>query len=114
MAIVALGANDTAQNKDLELFRSQVKQVLEYLSNFAGKSIIITPIPATVPKVEDNRQTYCAVIHEEHADFPKVKLLEGESFYPANTPEVFVDGLHPNDEGMKIYAEGLIKAIRSL
>lgn len=114
VAIVAFGANDTAQNKDLELFRSQVKQVLEYLSNFAGKSIILTPIPAMVPTVEPNRHIYCAVIREEHANYPKVKLLEGESFYPANTPEIFVDGLHPNDEGMKIHAAGLIKAIRSL
>ncbi len=114
IAVVCFGANDSAQKKDLELFRSQTRQILEYLSNFAGKSIIITPIPATVPTVEDNRQNYCDVIREEHADFPGVKLLEGESFYPANTPEVFVDGLHPNDEGMKIYAAGLLKAIRDL
>ena len=114
IAVVGFGANDSAQQKDVALFRSQVRQTLEYLSSFPGKSIIITPIPSTEARVEEPRPLYCSIIREEHAAFPKVKLLEGESFYPANNPDLFVDGLHPNDEGMKIYADGLIKAISEL
>ena len=113
IAVVAFGANDAAQKIDKDVFRAKTRQVLEHLNNFAGKSLIITPIPAMV-ELEERREEYCQIIREEQKSFPRVTLLEGSSFYPAGREELYADKLHPNDEGMKIYAEGLIKALRQL
>ena len=113
IAVVGFGANDAAQKLDKDVFRAKTRQVLEYLNAFAGKSLIITPIPAMV-ELEERREEYCQIIREEHRNCSRVTLLEGFSFFPAGKEELYADKLHPNDEGMKIYAEGLIKAIRSL
>ena len=113
IAVVGFGANDAAQKLDKDVFRAKTRQVLEYLNAFAGKSLIITPIPAMV-ELEERREEYCQIIREEHRNCSRVTLLEGSSFFPAGKEELYADKLHPNDEGMKIYAEGLIKAIRSL
>lgn len=113
IAVVGFGANDAAQKLDKDVFREKTRQVLEHLNNFAGKSLIITPIPALV-ELEERREEYCRIIREEHKNFHRVMLLEGASFYPAGRKELYADRLHPNDEGMKIYAEGLIKALKQL
>ena len=108
--VVGFGANDTAQKVDLDYFRSSTGKILAALNDFPGKSLIIAPIPTT-NEFGPLLPTYSNIIREEHAKFPRVKLLDGYSFYPCQA-ELFVDGLHPNDEGMKIYAAGLLKALK--
>ena len=56
---------------------------------------------------------YRQIIRDEKQKYPKIALLEGTSFYPAEA-ELFVDGVHPNDEGMQIYANALTKAIKQI
>ena len=110
IAIVGFGINDAAHLTDAELFRERTAKVLEHLAGFAGKAFIITPIPAAVD-AEQNRELYSQMIRDEQKRFPQVTLIEGASFFPADA-SLFVDKLHPNDQGMQIYAQGLIKAIR--
>jgi lysophospholipase L1-like esterase len=51
------------------------------------------------------------MIREEHRNYPAVNLIEGETLLTADDRN-FVDGLHPNDYGMEIYAGNLAAAIR--
>lgn len=108
--IVGLGINDAARNTDIGIFRKECNEALQALSRFAGRKIIITPIPSTIA-VEAQRETYSNIIREEQSKFPDVELLEGSSFFPAD-PDLYADGLHPNNKGMQIYAQGLIKAVK--
>ena len=111
--VVGFGANDAAQKVDLDYFRNSTNKILSAISNFAGKAVIISPIPTT-NEFESRRPIYSNIVREEAAKYPKVKLLDGDQFYPANRDDLYVDGLHPNDEGMKIYAAGLIQAVKEL
>ena len=112
IAIVGFGINDAAQKRDEKLFRESTAGVLKLLNEFAGKSIIITPIPATA-EAEENRERYSDIIREECKLYPQVTLLEGSDFFPEDA-SLLCDGLHPNDQGMEVYANGLIKAIKPL
>ena len=111
--VVGFGANDAAQKVDLDYFRNSTNKILSAISNFAGKAVIISPIPA-MTEFESRRPIYSNIVREEAAKFPKVKLLDGDQFFPANRAELYADGLHPSDEGMKIYAAGLIQAVKEL
>lgn len=109
LAVVCFGINDAAHGTDPQLFRERTDKVLELLDRFPGKSFIIVPIPSV--RIDGvAREKICQIIRDEQKKFPGVTLIEGADFYPAQD-EFFVDGLHPNDEGMKIYAEGLEKII---
>lgn len=111
--VVGFGANDAAQKVDLDYFRNSTNKILSAISNFAGKAVIISPIPA-MTEFESRRPIYSNIVREEAAKFPKVKLLDGDQFFPANRADLYADGVHPNDEGMKIYATGLIQAVKEL
>ena len=109
LAVVGFGINDAFHATDHQLFRERTVRVLELLDKFSGKAFIIVPIPNM--KIDNAiREGFCQIIREEQKKFPKVTLIEGADFYPARE-DLFVDLTHPNDEGMKIYAEGLEKII---
>ena len=103
--LVCLGINDVFHETPYDLFRERTRKVLELLDGFSGKAFIVVPIPSMNVNPE-GRATICSIIREEHKNFPKVTLIEGADFYPAD-PAFFVDGTHPNDKGMAIYADGL-------
>ena len=109
--IVGYGINDAAHHTQVDLFRERTAKVLEYLNDFAGRSFMIVPIPTTISDVEKYRDEYSQIIRDEHKRFPRVTLIEGSDFYPGQN-ELFVDGVHPNDQGMEIYARGLVNALR--
>ena len=107
--VVGFGINDTFHQVPYELFRERTARVLQLLAGFSGKAFIVVPIPNM--KVDNALyESYCNIIREEHKKNPAAVLIEGASFYPARD-ELFVDATHPNDEGMKIYADGLEKII---
>ena len=104
-ALVCFGINDAAHEVPHDLFRERTRRVLELLKDFAGKAFIVVPIPNMNVNPE-SREALCRIIREEQKAFPEITLIEGAAFYPASA-DFFVDGTHPNDEGMKIYAEAL-------
>ena len=108
--LVCFGINDVPHETPYELFRERTGKVLELLDGFAGRSFLVVPIP-NMNVSPEGRETICRIIREEHKNYPNVTLIEGESFYPAKS-EFFVDGTHPNDEGMQIYAENLAKIMK--
>ena len=105
--LVCFGINDVSHETPCDLFRERTRKVLELLDGFSGKAFMVVPIPNMNVNAE-GRATICSIIREEHKNFPKVTLIEGADFYPAD-PAFFIDGTHPNDEGMAIYAEGLAR-----
>ena len=107
--VVCFGINDIPHGTPLDLFRERTAKVLALLDKFAGKAFIITPISNTNISAAE-RKPICDIIREEHKNFPGVTLIEGAEIVPERA-DLFVDGTHPNDEGMKIYAEGLAKII---
>ena len=82
---------------------------MEILGSFPGKAFIIVPIPCMTADPA-TREKFCAAIRDAQKNFPNVTLIEAADFYPADS-ELFVDGIHPNDRGMEIYADGLAKII---
>ena len=112
VAVLALGCNNAAQNTDLEVFRKETAGAMKHLADFPGKAIVVTPIPALTVDTE-KLEVYRQIIRDEKQKYPKIALLEGTSFYPAEA-DLFVDGVHPNDEGMQIYADALTQAIRKI
>ena len=112
VAVLALGCNNAAQNTDLEVFRKETAGAMKHLADFPGKAIVVTPIPALTVDTE-KLEVYRQIIRDEKQKYPKIALLEGTSFYPAEA-DLFVDGVHPNDEGMQIYADALTQAIREI
>lgn len=111
ITVVGFGINDANKVTDTELFRERTRQALASLSQTAGKAFIVTPIPALVD-AEKRREIYSNIIREEHQAFPQVKLIEGATLLEARE-EYFVDGLHPNDQGMMIYGSNLASAIKA-
>ena len=105
--LVCFGINDGFHATPHDLFRERAKKVLELLEGFSGKAFIVVPIP-NMKLDQELRESYCRIIREEQKAFPKVTLIEGAEFYPAQD-ELFVDGTHPNDKGMAVYADALAK-----
>ena len=108
--LVALGVNDIAQKTPMDVFRDRTRQVLEMLNNFPGKSFIVAPISSTREDLREGIESICGIIRDEHKKFPRVKLIEGRSFFPADD-ELLCDKLHPNDKGMALYGKALTEAI---
>lgn len=112
VAVLALGCNNAAQSTDLDAFRKETAGALKLLAEFPGKAVVVTPIPALTVDAE-KLEVYRQIIRDEKQHYPQIALLEGTSFYPAEA-NLFVDGVHPNDEGMQIYANALTKAIKQM
>lgn len=107
--LVSFGINNVFLGTEPELFRERTRRTLELLNAFPGRAFFVIPIPCLNidPEV---RERYCSVIREEHKACPRVGLIEGADFYPADA-DLFVDGTHPNDRGMRILADGLAERI---
>lgn len=111
VVVVALGINDISHQTPPEIFRERTARTLQLLSEHDGKCFIITPIPTALAELECQRDRICQIIREEQAKYPRVVLVEGSSFFPADD-SLLDDLLHPNDRGMEVYARGLINMIR--
>jgi len=108
--LVALGVNDIAHKTPMDVFRERTRQVLEMLDKFPGRSFIVTPISSTHEDLLDGIEVISGIIRDEHKKFPRVKLIDGQSFFPADD-ELLCDKLHPNDKGMELYGKALTEAI---
>ena len=45
------------------------------------------------------------------AAYPQMRVVDGWKLMP-HVPSAFADGLHPNDYGMALYANGVVKALK--
>ena len=110
-AYVAYGINDWSSKRPLEEFARQTRGMLRNLSSRPGAKIrIITPLPFVRPITDPHPNTvddFRQCIRDVAAEFPGVQIIEGPSLMPAEE-RLFIDGLHPNDDGMQAMAESLL------
>ena len=109
--VVGFGINDVAHAAPADDFCSETQKVLALLDGFPGKAFVVAPIPAFFQGAE-KRPVYSRIISECVEKHPEITLLDGSQFFPGRE-ELFVDGIHPNDQGMQIYADALVNAIYS-
>ena len=110
-AVVAYGVNDWGHKRPLIDFVRHVRGMLENLSQRNGKVYIITPLPFMMKEslnTDTPLESYRQCIRDAAADFPQVQVIEGTTLLPADE-RFFVDGVHPNDEGMQLLAENLFR-----
>ena len=60
------------------------------------------------PNTDTPLEIFRQCIRDVAVDFPQVQVVEGTSLLPADD-RFFVDGVHPNDEGMQLLAENLFR-----
>ena len=100
----------------METFRRNAELLLTTLSKVRpGKPIfLITPIPWLDAKglnpVGLTLTDYRRALETAAARFPLVHVVRGETLVPEDA-QFFVDNLHPNDRGMRLYAQNLLKEL---
>jgi lysophospholipase L1-like esterase len=119
VATVAFGTNDFNTSVPLEAFADRAREVIEGLTEERpGFPIgLITPTPwvggKPVNEVAATLENYRRVLADVAGAYPSVRLVEGPTLVP-DRAELFVDGVHPNDEGMAAYAVNLTPHLRRL
>lgn len=114
---IAGGINDYNQNKTTEETRSTMNELCEYIETTYPEAVVtfITPINRTGLVDKDGLNDIRRVI-TEIASQHSFNIIQGSTFpFPHTTGtlanELFIDGLHPNELGHKIYAETLYSKI---
>lgn len=106
------GINDAFKDIPLDVFRERTGRTMELLSRFSGQAVFVTPIYcATVDAKKKN--LYRDIIFEEQLKYPKSYVINGDEIFPADE-KLLIDGVHPNDQGMQAYAEGLTGALKKI
>lgn len=118
-ATVAIGVIDWAQSRRIEPFTEHTAEVLAGLIA-RRKDLpvhIVTPLPIFDRPQENEHsltiEDYREALRRASADFPNVTVIEGPSL-GMDTPECFVDGVHPNDHGMRVLGTNLAECLRPL
>ncbi len=115
--MLAFGINDSGW-RSTEDFIKEAAEFLESLRIPAGNTVtILTPIYAMdLDKERGERVSTFRKELEKLAEQHRhrgVRLVQGKDLVP-HEHRFFVDGLHPNEDGMRLYAENLLAAIRKL
>jgi len=119
VATVAFGANDFNGSIPLATYAANTRKVLEDLLRGRPTSPIglVTPTPWMRPMERNEAghvlEDYRVLLREVATDYPSVLVIEGEQMIPSEE-KYFVDGVHPNDEGMASYSENLGPILRQM
>lgn len=106
------GINDAFKEIPLDIFRERTGKIMELLSKYSGMAVFVTPIYcATI--APEKKKPYRDIIFEEQTKFPSVKVVDGDVIFPADA-SLLIDGVHPNDQGMQAYADGLVAALKKI
>jgi len=108
---IAFGTNDSGW-RDPEDFKKSMLNLLEVVTRRENAKIrIITPIPLLCDELHAQKMdAFRQAIHEVAEKYPQVTVIDGPAMIPADN-RYFADGCHPNAEGMKLYAQNLIKVL---
>jgi len=118
-ATVAIGVIDWAQSRRIEPFAADTTEMLAGL--VAGHEdlpvCLVTPLPIfDRPKKNERGLTiedYRTALRRASAGLANVTVIEGTSL-GMDSPECFVDGVHPNDHGMRVAGTSLAEQLRAL
>ena len=113
---VAYGINDFSGSRRPEELTADAIRLLKRQAEAhpAATRVLITPIPAPG---RNNRnaagrslEDYREALRYAARGAPLCTVIEGPSLVP-DDPRWFVDGVHPNDEGMNVFALNFVSAI---
>lgn len=112
---VAYGVNDANGNKAPDYFRDTAEKTLRDLARFRpGRPIeLISPVYWPNGEFTDNGELlaqFRRILRDVAGAYPSVRFHDGESLMPKDRT-LFLDGVHPNNEGMKFYAGSLLKQL---
>lgn len=113
---IAYGTNDFNSDVPLETYAENARRLLHHLHMLAPARpiLLITPIPwagrATPNGLGATLEDYRAVLRPLTGEVPGCHIVEGTELI-TDDPALFVDGIHPNEAGMTMYAKGLTRAL---
>ena len=108
--LLAFGVNDASLKTPLSKFEENARSVMENLSAQKTSVFVLTPLYWPDESEPGILEKYRGVLRRTTADFPGVGVLEGDPLLPHDR-KYFVDGVHPNEDGMAILAENLWKTL---
>jgi len=120
LATVAFGVNDWwGGAKSLDRFRADADALLSALLSAKHDLPIalLTPLPV-YERAETNKlglplEDYRQALRDAAHQFASVTLIEGATLI-SNDPAAFVDGVHPNDRGMKEMGVALTARLKGM
>ncbi|MBI3986232.1 MAG: hypothetical protein HY343_04905 [Lentisphaerae bacterium] len=116
LATVMYGLNDFNQGRPVGELGPCAAALLRALHARAPKArlALITPTPwighEGPNKIGATLGAYRSALREAVRDLPQVTVIEGPSLIPAD-PSLYVDGIHPNESGMDVFAGSLAAAL---
>lgn len=116
---IAYGTNDFNQNVQVADYQANAASLLDALTRaYPDKPIVlITPLTwasRTHPNANGcTLEDFRAALRQVAQGRANVTLLEGTDLIP-DDESFFVDKVHPNDAGFKLYGEKLIAAVQQL
>ena len=115
---VSYGTNDWAAGRTAREISHFCRQFLQNLQiTYPGTPIaVISPVQRFNFDCSNPCMDYEALtesIRTAAEAFGDVFFIDGSTLMPKDG-RLFFDGLHPNDDGMALYAENLIKALKAL
>lgn len=117
LVTVAYGTNDWAQCVPRDVFRNRVSSYLERLEAIVegAECHVITPLwreeEARPNESGDSLDLFRDIIAEV-CDEQGIKCIDGSGLIP-HSADFFADHVHPNDEGFREMAKGLLARIHS-
>ena len=114
---VSYGTNDWGRGKTAEQLHADCLQFLQNLNRtYPGVPImLVSPIQRISFDCCNPCMDYETVtgnIRSAAAEFDNVSFIDGSTLLPRDAALLF-DGLHPNDEGMAVYAKNLIAHLKA-
>lgn len=117
--IAAYGSNDYGQKKYChELFRQKMPVFFQKLHEAFPQTPIFVLLPLWRLNEDEpqndipNLQTVRDAVRKEIGQYPNMTAVDCQDFIP-HEPKYFADArLHPNNEGMALYANAVYEAIR--
>ncbi|MCF6176413.1 MAG: SGNH/GDSL hydrolase family protein [Victivallaceae bacterium] len=115
---IAFGTNDFNSSRNLQEFQQSTVELLAELTKRDNcKIALITTIPwperSTSNDLGLHIEAYRDALRQTTAKFPTVTLIEGSELIPEDAT-LFVDNIHPNNQGMQVYANNLSKELSKL
>ena len=115
---IAFGTNDFNSSRNLQEFQQATVELLAELTQKDNcKIALITTIPwperSTPNDLGLHIELYRDALRQATAKFPSVTLIEGPELIQEDAA-MFVDNVHPNNQGMQIYATNLSKELSKL
>jgi hypothetical protein len=114
---IAYGTNDFNQGLSVAGYKAAADALLTALRNAMPEALILlVTVPTWAGRKEPNGngvhiEEYRAALREAAAGRERVRLLEGAWILP-DDPGFFVDSVHPNDSGFRLYADCLLRECR--